>query len=47
MELMLSTDFSIKEIAEAVGYSDLSYFHRVFKKYHGITPKAQRNLRHQ
>lgn len=46
-ELMLSTDFSIKEIAEAVGYSDLSYFHRVFKKYHGSTPKALRNLRHQ
>lgn len=46
-ELMLSTDFSIKEIAESVGYFDMSYFHRVFKKYHGTTPKAMRKLGHQ
>ena len=46
-ELILSTDFPIKEIGESVGYNDMSYFHRVFKKYHGTTPGALRDLRHQ
>ncbi|MEK8130046.1 helix-turn-helix domain-containing protein [Paenibacillus filicis] len=29
---------SIKNAAEAVGYSDLTYFHRIFKKITGLTP---------
>lgn len=29
---------AIKDVAEAVGYSDLGYFYRVFKRVHGKTP---------
>jgi two-component system, response regulator YesN len=28
----------LKEIPELVGYADLAYFYRVFKKYFGMTP---------
>jgi len=33
---------SFKEIAEQVGYEDLSYFYRVFRKYYGIAPGEMR-----
>lgn len=39
-QLMLTTSrMSVKEIAFAVGFSDVSYFNRVFKKRIGCTPK--------
>ncbi len=38
IELIKSTDLSIKEISVLVGYVDHQYFHRVFKKYTGKTP---------
>ncbi|MFF2479934.1 ABC transporter substrate-binding protein [Paenibacillus sp. NPDC058071] len=37
-ELLLSTDFTLKEIAESVGYMDSYYFSRVFKKHEGVSP---------
>ena len=40
--LLLNTDFSIIDIAIAVGFEDQSYFSKVFKKYTGITPKQFR-----
>ena len=36
---------SIKEIAAATGYGDLSAFHRAFKQMTGITPKQWRRAR--
>lgn len=36
--LLQSTDFSLAEIAVAVGFPDQSYFCKVFKKETGITP---------
>ena len=30
--------YKISEIAEKVGYHDISYFIRVFKKKYGVTP---------
>ncbi|HIW33977.1 MAG TPA: response regulator [Candidatus Paenibacillus intestinavium] len=33
---------SIKEIAELVGYEDVSYFYRVFRKHFGIAPGEMR-----
>ena len=37
-EMLLSTDLSLKDIADAVGYYDVSYFSRVFKEREGISP---------
>ncbi|NBD25679.1 response regulator transcription factor [Paenibacillus glycinis] len=39
---LLQASASIKSAAEAVGYSDLTYFHRIFKKITGITPAQAR-----
>ncbi|MGN7471453.1 AraC family transcriptional regulator [Brevibacillus sp. SAFN-007a] len=36
--LLVQTDASLQEVAEGVGYSDLSYFIRAFKKHTGVTP---------
>lgn len=40
--LLQNTDFSIIDIAVAVGFEDQSYFSKVFKKYTGTTPKQFR-----
>lgn len=40
--LLLNTDYSIINIALAVGFEDQSYFTKVFKKYTGVTPKQYR-----
>ncbi|WNR46013.1 helix-turn-helix domain-containing protein [Paenibacillus roseipurpureus] len=40
-KLLIETDLKISEIAEMVGYQH-SWFHRVFKKYVGITPTEYR-----
>lgn len=38
-ELLQTTDMSIAEIADSVGFSDYNYFLRTFKKHFGISPK--------
>lgn len=40
--LLANTDYPIIEIAIACGYSDQSYFTKVFKKYTGLTPRQYR-----
>lgn len=40
------TTRSIKEIAAATGYGDLSAFHRAFKQMTGLTPKQWRREKH-
>ena len=37
-------DFSLKiyEVAEMVGYNDMQYFTKLYKKVHGISPKEYR-----
>ncbi|MBQ8279032.1 MAG: helix-turn-helix transcriptional regulator [Roseburia sp.] len=40
--LLLSSDSSILAISEEVGYDNLSYFNRTFKKRYGMTPSAYR-----
>ncbi len=39
-EMLLESDSSIKFIAEYVGYSDLAYFYKLFKRQYGTSPKA-------
>jgi iron complex transport system substrate-binding protein len=41
--LLLTTDATLQEIARNVGYSDLFYFNRIFKKYAGMAPGQFRN----
>ena len=38
-KLLKTTDYSIAEISEMVGFSDYNYFLRAFKKRFGISPK--------
>lgn len=40
--LLISTDYPLTDIAIAVGFSDQSYFCRVFKKLVGVTPGQYR-----
>lgn len=37
-ELLLSSDMTIKDISEAVGYQYVLTLNRAFKKFEGITP---------
>ena len=40
--LLLSDRLSIQDVCDAVGYTDQSYFVKVFKKYAGVTPGSYR-----
>ncbi len=37
-QLLLSSNVSIQEISEAVGYENNSFFHKMFKEQYGMTP---------
>ena len=39
-----STQLHVDEIGQAVGYSNLSYFHRIFHEKYGMTPKKYRDM---
>ena len=36
--LLLRVDTSVSDVANRLGFEDLSYFSRFFKKHEGITP---------
>lgn len=40
--LLLTSDFSISEIAGLTGIGNINYFSRIFKQYCGITPREYR-----
>ncbi|MGN0299164.1 MAG: AraC family transcriptional regulator [Lachnospiraceae bacterium] len=40
--LLTNTKMSVMEIGLAVGYENLSYFHRIFQKRYGMTPRKYR-----
>ena len=40
--LLRNTGLRVEEVGEAVGYSNLSYFHRIFRARYGLTPKKYR-----
>ena len=42
MELLRETDMPVREIAEAVGYSDQNYFSRMFRREVGVSPSKYR-----
>lgn len=43
-QLIAREDYKIYEVAEMVGYHDLSYFIKTFKKKYGVTPNVYRRL---
>ena len=40
--LLKNTAMSVTDIGLMVGYDNLSYFHRIFQKYYGTTPRKFR-----
>ena len=43
-EMLIETDYSIADIAEQVGYIDVKYFSKTFKKNVGLNPQQYRKL---
>lgn len=41
-ELLTSTNYKMYQIARAIGYDNVKYYFRVFKKYNGMTPEQFR-----
>lgn len=38
--LLTNTTLTISDISLAIGYDNISYFHRIFKKRYGVSPKS-------
>jgi YesN/AraC family two-component response regulator len=45
--LLLETEQSMEQIAEAVGYQSINHFFRQFRQYYGTSPKAWRTTNHK
>lgn len=43
--LLRNTDRKVNEIAHAVGYENISYFHRIFASHFGCSPKKYRDCK--
>ena len=43
-ELLKNTDKKMYQIAKSVGYDNVKYFFRVFKKMEKVTPEEYRNM---
>lgn len=41
-ELLVGTDYAIKQVADLVGYANYSYFTKIFKRSTGLTPLSYR-----
>ncbi len=44
IHLLLKPELSLEEVAQRVGFSETSTFHRAFKKWTGVTPGLYRQL---
>lgn len=42
-EFLANDQLPLKEIAERIGYNDVFYFSKVFKRYYGVSPSTYRN----
>lgn len=45
--LLTSTDFSLTQIAEQIGFGSLAYFSKCFRKVEGIRPNEYRKSARQ
>ena len=46
-KILVATDEPLREVASRVGFSDVEYFSRTFKRFHGISPAAWRKANRQ
>ncbi|MGG1552600.1 helix-turn-helix domain-containing protein [Paenibacillus ferrarius] len=46
-KLLIGSRSSVSEVAASVGYADMKFFHKLFKKKTGITPGQFRNRKHE
>ena len=44
IHLLLNPDLTLEDVAQQVGFSETSTFHRAFKKWTGVTPGLYRQL---
>lgn len=44
-DLILRTNMRMNDIATEIGYVDVSYFYRMFKKYYGVSPASLREIK--
>ncbi len=44
MELIVKYGYTVRRASEAVGFTDVNYVSRIFKKYHGITLSEYRRI---
>lgn len=43
--LLRSTDMAVSDVGNAVGYDNLSYFHKIFRSEYGMSPKKFRDCK--
>ena len=43
MHMLDNTEYTVSQVASAVGYTNTQYFHRLFQKHTGMTPMEYRN----
>lgn len=43
-KLLITTNMTLQEVGECTGFSSTSYFHKQFKRTHGITPQQYRSM---
>lgn len=43
LELLRNTEFTTAKISQHIGYTNISFFYKLFKKHYGITPNEYRN----
>ena len=44
MELLCTTEMSMSEIADIIGFCNPNYFHKIFKQYINVSPLAYRKM---
>lgn len=45
-KLLHTSEMTVEQVAEAVGYQNKGYFYKIFKKEFGMTPRQMRNTTH-
>ena len=44
MQMLATTDTSVNDISDELGFSNANYFHKIFKQYMNTSPVAYRKM---